>query len=309
MNEVSSFQGINMSRLKALLLTGLTVLWSGQVMAQQPVPTLDRLASSGVIKIGYATKNIPFSYLDASGEPVGYSIELCKRVVDLLKEKLRQPDLKIEFVERTASNRVVMLNDGSIDLECVSSTNNEERRRSVWFSYSHFITSTRFVSLKSNGINNIADLAGRTVVVTKGSTNIAQLNTINREKSLYIALVQGVSINDAFDMVTQGKASAFVMDGILLASLVANSRNPENYALSADALSVPEPYGLMLRRGDTAFKDAVNEALLQIYKSGEINDIYNRWFMSDIPPDGVNLKLPMSGELKSLFDNPVDNSQ
>lgn len=295
-----------MLRLKALLFTGLMMASSGQVLAHEPVPTLERMTQSGTIKLGYATKNIPFSYLDNKGEPVGYTIDLCRRVVDLVKQKLSRPDIKIEFVERTASNRVVLLNDGSIDLECVSSTNTEERRRSVWFSYSHFITSTRFVTLKSSGINAINDLAGRTVVVTKGSTNIAQLNTINREKSLYLALVQGVSINDAFDMVTQGKASAFVMDGILLASLVANSQNPENYALSADTLSEPQPYGLMLRKDDVGFRDAVNDALLTIYKSGEINDIYNKWFMTDIGPDGVNLNTPMTDDLKAAFDNPVN---
>lgn len=295
-----------MLRLKALLFTGLMMASSGQVLAHEPVPTLERMTQSGTIKLGYATKNIPFSYLDNKGEPVGYTIDLCRRVVDLVKQKLSRPDIKIEFVERTASNRVVLLNDGSIDLECVSSTNTEERRRSVWFSYSHFITSTRFVTLKSSGINAINDLAGRTVVVTKGSTNIAQLNTINREKSLYLALVQGVSINDAFDMVTQGKASAFVMDGILLASLVANSQNPDNYALSADTLSEPQPYGLMLRKDDVGFRDAVNDALLTIYKSGEINDIYNKWFMTDIGPDGVNLNTPMTDDLKAAFDNPVN---
>lgn len=295
-----------MLRFKALLLSGLMMMAScGQVLAQQPVPTLERLTSSGVIKLGYATKNIPFSYLDDKGEPVGYTVDLCRRVVDFLKEKLSLPDLRIEFVERTASNRVVLLNDGSIDMECVSSTNNEERRRSVSFSYSHFMTSTRFVTLKSSGINSVADLAGRTVVVTKGSTNIAQLNTINREKGLYLALVQGVGINDAFEMVTQGKASAFVMDGVLLASLVANAQNPENYVLSSDTLSQPQPYGLMLRR-DEDFKNAVNEALLQVYKSGEINNIYNKWFMSRIGPDDVNLNMPMTAELKELFDNPVD---
>lgn len=295
-----------MLRLKALLFTGLMMVSSGQVLAREPVPTLERMTQSGTIKLGYATKNIPFSYLDNKGEPVGYTIDLCRRVVDLVKQNLSRPDIKIEFVERTASNRVVLLNDGSIDLECVSSTNTEERRRSVWFSYSHFITSTRFVTLKSSGINSINDLAGRTVVVTKGSTNIAQLNTINREKSLYLALVQGVSINDAFDMVTQGKASAFVMDGILLASLVANAQNPENYALSADTLSEPQPYGLMLRKDDVGFRDAVNDALLTIYKSGEINDIYNKWFMTDIGPDGVNLNTPMTDDLKAAFDNPVN---
>lgn len=295
-----------MLRLKALLFTGLMMVSSGQALAHDPVPTLEKMKQSGTIKLGHATKNIPFSYLDKQGEPIGYTIDLCRRVVDHLKEKLALPDLKIEFVERTASNRVVLLNDGSIDMECVSSTNNEERRKSVSFSYSHFITSTRFVTLKSSGINSINDLAGRTVVVTKGSTNIAQLNTINREKGLYLALVQGVSINDAFDMVTQGKASAFVMDGVLLASLVANSPNPENYVLSSDTLSLPQPYGLMLRRDDPGFKNAVNEALLQIYQSGEITDIYNKWFTSDIVPDGVNLKMPMPPELKELFDNPVD---
>lgn len=271
-------------------------------------PTLETIARTGIIRLGYADRNIPFSYLGTGPEPIGYSIELCLKVVDSIREKLDLPGLKVDFVKRTPSNRITLLNDGTIDMECVASTNTEERRKAVWFSYSHFITGTRYVALKSSGLNTVADLAGRTVVVTTGTINIGQLNVLNRKLGLNIAVLQNDSTEGGFEMVTENRASAFVMDDILLRSFVAETGRPEDYAISNEYLAPPQPYGLMLRHGDTGFRDAVNEALGEIYASGEIEKIYEKWFNAPIPPNGMNLQRPLPDDLADAFRNPVDTT-
>lgn len=271
-------------------------------------PTLETIAKTGTIRLGYADRNVPFSYLGTGPEPIGYSIELCLRVADSIKKKLGLQELKIDFVKRTPSNRIMLLNDGTIDMECVASTNTEERRKAVWFSYSHFITGTRYVALKSSGLNTVGDLAGRTVVVTTGTINIAQLNVLNRKLGLNIAVLQNDSTEGGFEMVTENRASAFVMDDILLRSFVAETGRPEDYSISNEYLAPPQPYGLMLRHGDTGFRDAVNDALGQIYASGEIEKIYDKWFNAPIPPNGMNLKRPLPGDLEEVFRKPVDTT-
>lgn len=290
--------------IRSALTACILLISAGAVMAAAPASTLKKIAETGTIRIGYSAEDIPFSYRQPDGSVTGYSTELCVRVVNLLKEKLGLATLAIEYVERTPRNRVAMLRDGELDIECVASTNNAERRKSVAFSYSHFVTGTQFVSLKKNNLKTIDDLAGHTVAATSGTTNIGQLNTINRERGLHIAVMPVESHKDAFKLVTEGRASAFVMDGILLAAMIANADRPEDYVLSDDALGWPEPYGLMIRRDDTEFKDAVNDALLTIYKSGEIDNLYEKWFTQPIPPNGINMRLPMSSELKGAFTNP-----
>ncbi|OOO21917.1 amino acid ABC transporter substrate-binding protein [Agrobacterium pusense] len=298
-----------MQRSTLWLALGIFSLLSTYAAGQevQP-PTLETIARTGIIRLGYADRNIPFSYLGTGPEPIGYSIELCLKVVDSIREKLDLPGLKVDFVKRTPSNRITLLNDGTIDMECVASTNTEERRKAVWFSYSHFITGTRYVALKSSGLNTVADLAGRTVVVTTGTINISQLNVLNRKLGLNITVLQNDSTEGGFEMVTENRASAFVMDDILLRSFVAETGRPEDYAISNEYLAPPQPYGLMLRHGDTGFRDAVNEALGEIYASGEIEKIYEKWFNAPIPPNGMNLQRPLPDDLADAFRNPVDTT-
>ena len=298
-----------MQRSTLWLALGIFSLLSTYAAGQevQP-PTLETIARTGIIRLGYADRNIPFSYLGTGPEPIGYSIELCLKVVDSIREKLDLPGLKVDFVKRTPSNRITLLNDGTIDMECVASTNTEERRKAVWFSYSHFITGTRYVALKSSGLNTVADLAGRTVVVTTGTINISQLNVLNRKLGLNIAVLQNDSTEGGFEMVTENRASAFVMDDILLRSFVAETGRPEDYAISNEYLAPPQPYGQMLRHGDTGFRDAVNEALGEIYASGEIEKIYEKWFNAPIPPNGMNLQRPLPDDLADAFRNPVDTT-
>lgn len=292
--------GLVVSALTAVALS----LSAGAGWAQAPASTLAKIVETGVIRLGYSAEDIPFSYRAPDGTVLGYSTDLCVRVVGHLKQQLGLASLAIEYVERTPRNRVAMLRDGALDIECVASTNNAERRKSVAFSYSHFVTGTQFVSLKKNNLRTMADLAGHTVVATSGTTNLGQLATANRERRLHIAVMPVETHKDAFKLVTEGRASAFVMDGILLAAMVASSEHPDDYILSSDSLGWPEPYGLMVRREDTEFRDAVNAALLEIYGSGEINAIYDKWFTKPIPPNGINMRLPMSEELRQAFSNP-----
>ncbi len=294
-----------MSPLPRSALTALMIFVSaGAGSAGAPESTLKKIAETGVIRIGYSAEDIPFSYKTPDGTVTGYSTDLCIRVVDLLKQKLGLAALAIEYVERTPSNRVAMLRDGEFDIECVASTNNAERRKSVAFSYSHFVTGTQFVSLKKSNLKSVGDLAGHTVAATSGTTNIGQLNSINRTRGLHIAVMPVESHAAAFKLVAEGRASAFVMDGILLAAMIAASDLPDDYALSSDVLGQPEPYGLMMRHDDQDFKAAVNAALTEIYSSGEIEPIYNRWFTKPVPPNGINMRLPMSAELRELFAEP-----
>ncbi len=299
----------SVSTLRRLAIAVMTAcLLPGAVFAETQEPTLTKIAKTGIVRIGHSAEDFPFSYRKADGTVTGYSTELCLEIVERLKPRLKLDTIKVEFVERTPRNRVAMLRNGEIDLECVASTNNAERRKSVGFSYPHFITGTQFVSLRKNNLRTIADLKGHTVVATSGTTNIGQLNSINRERSLHIAVIPVETHRDAFQLVTEGRAAAFVMDGILLAAMVAKSANPDDYVLSSEALGWPEPYGLMVRLEDTAFKDAVNAALVEIYSSGRIGMLYEKWFNTPVPPEGTNMNVPMSTELRSAFENPKDPS-
>jgi ABC-type amino acid transport substrate-binding protein len=273
--------------------------------AQAPASTLDRIATTGTLRIGYSPDSAPFSYLDGDGKVVGYSIELCGRVADRLQAQLGLAKLDIAYVRRTPSDRVALLQNGDIDIECVASTNNAERRHSVAFSYPHFLTAVQFVSLKAGGPRAVADLKGRTVATTSGTTVIGELNALSREQNLNIAVVPTPNHETGFEMMASGLVSAFVMDGILLSTMAANADDPALFALSSDTFGPPEPYGLMLRHDDAAFTEAVNAALFDIFTHGEIGPIYDRWFTQPIPPRGANLNLPLSAELRAAFAAPT----
>jgi ABC-type amino acid transport substrate-binding protein len=259
--------------------------------------------------IGYREAEPPFSFQNAEGAVIGFSIDLCARIVESIKQELGRDDIGVEYVVATPATRFILVKTGAIDLECAATTNNAERRELVAYSYPHFMTSTQFVSRRADGIGSVQDLAGRTVTSASGTVNIDQLNALNRTQGLNIAVMPTKSNEDAFDLVATGRASAFVMDGILLAAMVAETPDPSIYVLSTDTLSQPEPYGLLLRHGDEPFKALVNSTLATIYTSGEIETIYAKWFTSPIPPRGTNLNLPMSPDLAAAFRAPVEYLQ
>src|SRR6266436_4725206 len=268
--------------------------------------TLKKIKDSGSITIGHRDASIPFSYYDDKQQPVAYAPDLCLRIADAVKAALKMPKLEIKYQLVTSANRIPLMANGTIDLECGSTTNNLARQEQVWFTITHFVTANRWVAKKSSNIKSLADLKGKTIVSTAGTTNIKQMTEINAAQNLGMNIISANGHPEAFQMVETGRAVAFAMDDILLYSLAAQSRSPGDYAISAEATSV-EPYGIMLRKDDAAFKKVVNAAMTNIYKSGQINAVYEKWFQKPIPPKGLNLNIPMSDQFKKVVANPTDS--
>jgi glutamate/aspartate transport system substrate-binding protein len=268
--------------------------------------TLKKIKDSGSITIGHRDGSIPFSYYDDQQKPVGYAVDLCLRIVDAVKRELKMPKIEVKYQLDTSANRIPLMQNGTIDLECGSTTNNLARQEQVWFTITHFVTANRWVAKKSSNIKSLADLKGKTIVSTAGTTNIKQMTEINAAQNLGMNIISANGHPEAFQMVETGRAVAFAMDDILLYSLAAQSRSPGDYVISAEATSV-EPYGIMLRKDDAAFKKVVDAAMTNIYKSGQINAIYEKWFQKPIPPKGLNLNIPMSDQFKRVVANPTDS--
>src|SRR5882672_5108078 len=293
-----------MTRPITLILAALALAIAVPAAAQEG--TLKKVKDSGSITIGHRDASIPFSYYDDQQKPVGYAVDLCLRIVDAVKAELKMPKLDVKYQLVTSANRIPLMANGTIDLECGSTTNNLERQKQVWFTITHFVTANRWVAKKAAKVNTLADLKGKTIVSTAGTTNIKQITELNGQQNLGMNIISANGHPEAFQMVETGRAVAFVMDDILLYSLVAQSRNPGDYAISAEALSV-EPYGIMLRKDDTAFKKVVDAAMANTYKSGAIDGIYERWFLKPVPPKNINLNVPMSEPFKKVIKNPTDS--
>ena len=276
------------------------------VVAQELTGTLKKIKDSGTITIGHRDASPPFSYYDDKQQVVGYAMDLCYKIADAVKKELKLQKLDIKLNPVTSATRIPLMANGTIDLECGSTTNNLERQQQVGFTITHFVTANRFLSKKAGNLKTVDNLKGKTITSTSGTTNIKQITEIGAQKNLGLNIIPAKDHAEAFLMVETGRAAAFVMDDILLASLAANSKSPADYVISADALSV-EPYGIMLPRGDAAYKKVVDAEMTRIYKSGEINAIYDKWFTKPIPPKGVNLNLPMSEPFKKVVANPTDS--
>jgi len=266
--------------------------------------TLKKIKDSGSITIGHRDASLPFSYYDDKQQPIGYAMDLCLRIADAVKKDLKMPKLDIKYQLVTSANRIPLMANGTIDLECGSTTNNLARQKEVAFTITHFVTANRWIAKKSAKIKSLADLKGKTIVSTAGTTNIKQITEINTQQNLGMNIISANGHPEAFQMVETGRAVAFVMDDILLAGLIANARNPKDYAISKEYLSL-EPYGAMLRKDDAAFQKLADDATAQLYKYGRINAIYDKWFMKPIPPRNINLHVPMSDPLKRVFAKPT----
>ena len=292
---------------KLLLSLIACAICAAPATAQELTGTLKKIKDSGSITIGHRDASIPFSYYDDKQQPVGYAVDLCLRIVDAVKNELKMPKLEVKYQLVTSANRIPLMANGTIDLECGSTTNNAERQKQVSFTITHFLTANRYVSKKASNIKSIDDLKGKTIVSTSGTTNIKQATELNTAKNMGMNIIPANGHPEAFQMVETGRAVAFVMDDILLYTLVAQARSPGDYVISTDALSLPEPYGIMLRKDDPAFKKVVDNAMTQIYKSGEIMKIYDKWFTRPTPPKGLNYNVPMTPQFKNLIANPSDS--
>jgi glutamate/aspartate transport system substrate-binding protein len=294
----------NLRILGLVLAAGLGV--SG-ARAEELTGTLKTIKETGVLTIGYRDSSIPFSYLDDNQKPIGFALDICYKIADAIKTELKLDKLEIKMNPVTSSTRIPLLANGTVDLECGSTTNNPERQKQVAFTNTHFLTASRFAAKKANNLMTIDDLKGKTVASTAGTTNIKQLTEANAARNLGITIIPAKEHAEAFLMVETDRAAAFVMDDILLASFIAGSKDPGAFTISKDAFSKPEPYGIMLRRDDPAFKKVVDAATAKLYTSGEGQKLYDKWFMSKIPPKGLNLNTPIAPELKAEFAKPSDS--
>lgn len=294
------------------LLKVLAVMISAGAIAgvaqAEETGTLKKIKDTATITLGVRDSSIPFSYLDDKQSYQGYSIDLCMKIVSSVQKQLGLPELKVKMNPVTSATRIPLMANGTIDLECGSTTNNVERQKQVSFAPTTFVTANRILSKKTAGIKTLADLKGKAVVSTSGTANLKQLTTLNADQNLGINILPAKDHAEAFLMVETGRAVAWVMDDILLISQAANSKTPSDYEISKEALSV-EPYGIMLRKDDAAFKKAVDTAISTVLTSGDINRIYHKWFLQPIPPKGISLNLPMSDQLKAVVAKPTDSGE
>ena len=267
--------------------------------------TLKKIKDSGGITLGIRESSYPLSYLDEKQQPIGYHIDICNRIVDAVKAKLKLPALKVQHQTVTSQNRIPLVANGTVDLECGSTTNNEARQKQVAFAPTTFVTNVRMAVKRASGIKSLDQLGGKPVATTTGTTSVQLMRAHEKGKGVDFKEVYGKDHADSFLMLETDRAVAFVMDDNLLAGLVATSKAPANYAIVGEVLSI-EPIAIMLRRGDPEFKKLVDDTVKGLMKKGEINKLYARWFMAPIPPKQVNLNFPMSELLKFLIDSPSD---
>jgi glutamate/aspartate transport system substrate-binding protein len=270
--------------------------------------TLDKVKASGSITLAYREASIPFSYLDDKAQPVGFGVDICDKVVDEIKKATGRADLKVQRQAVTSANRIPLLVNGTIDLECGSTTNNSDRAKQVAFAINYFYTGTRFLVKADSGIKGLGDLGKKVMVSTIGTTNFKLLRDEISNKKLDIELIGAKDHAESALLVQTGRAAAFGMDDILLYGLRASAQTPTDLAVVGDPIQV-EPYAIMLRKDDPAFKKLVDGVLAAQMKSGEFERLYKKWFMTAIPPKGINLNAPMGRELadnlKALSDKPA----
>ena len=284
----------------------LAALVATPAAAQELTGTLKKIKDNGAITIGHRDSSIPFSYYDDKQNVVGYSMDICMKIVDAVKAELKMPNLQVKLNPVTSATRIPLIANGTIDLECGSTTNNLEREKQVGFINTYFVTANRYVAKKSSNIKTLNDLKGKTVVSTAGTTNIKWLTEENGKQNLGMNILTAKDHAEAFLMVETGRATAFFMDDILLYSLVAGSKAPADYVIGDEAYTV-EPYAAMLPKDDAAFRKVADAATAKLYKSPEMTALYEKWFLKPIPPKGITLNVPMSPLLKKTLANPTDS--
>lgn len=289
----------------AFTLAALAAL-TGVVQAQE-TGTLKKIKDSGVIVLGHRESSIPFSYYDEKQNVVGYSQEFALKIVEAVKHELKTPDLRVKLIPITSQNRIPLVQNGTVDIECGSTTHNLERQKQAVFSNTIFVVGTRLMTKKDSGIKDFADLKGKTVVTTAGTTSERLLRKMNQDHNMGMNIISAKDHGESFLTLSTGRAAAFMMDDALLAGERAKSSNPGDFVIVGTSQS-HEAYGCMMRKDDPVFKKVVDAAIAKIETSGEAAQIYKKWFESPIPPKGLNLNFPLSDDMKALFKSPNDKA-
>ena len=273
----------------------------------QESPTVKKLKDTGSITLGHRESSIPFSYYNDQQQVIGYSQELMLKAVDGVKEQLKLSKLDTKLMPVTSANRITLVQNGTIDIECGSTTNNLERQKQVGFSTTIFVIGTKLMTKKDSGIKDFPDLAGKNVVTTAGTTSERLLRKMNEEKQLKMNIISAKDHGEAFLTLETGRAVAFMMDDALLYGEMAKAKKPGDWIVTGTAQS-KEAYGCMVRKDDPEFKKLIDAALTKAMTSGEAEKIYAKWFMNPIPPKGLNLAMPLSDEMKALYKAPNDKA-
>ncbi len=287
---------------KSLLILAAALMAAGVAQAD----TLKKIKETGKVVMGVRESSQPLSYTLGSGKYVGYHVEICERVLADIRKQLGLSQLTVEYAPVTSQNRIPLVQNGTVDIECGSTTNNQARQQQVAFALTTYVTEVRMAVNAKSGITSINQLNGKTVVTTTGTTSVQHLRKHERAAGIDFKEIYGKDHADSFLILESGRADAFVMDDNLLAGLIATSKSPNDFKIVGEVLSV-EPIAIMMRKDDPAFKKAVDDSIRNMMKSGEINKLYDKWFMQPIPPKNVSVNLPMGGTLKAAIANPNDN--
>jgi ABC-type amino acid transport substrate-binding protein len=269
-------------------------------------PVLDRIRSTGTLTIAHRESSIPFSYLDDNRQPIGYAVEICQKLAAAVQKRLKLPTLKVNYLMVTPADRIEAVATGRADLECGSTTNNAERRAQVSFTIPHFFAAARMLVRSGSGIRSLDDLRGKRVISTKGSTPLKLTAAQNDARVLKMTVLEGKDHAESMAYVEKGEADAFIMDDILLYGLRANAAQPSRFEIVGAPLTV-EPYGIMISKDDAEYKKIIDTELSKLILDGEVDKLYDKWFMRPIPPKGVVLNAPMSHFLRSSFRFPTDS--
>ncbi|AXU95979.1 MAG TPA: glutamate/aspartate ABC transporter substrate-binding protein [Erwinia persicina] len=274
---------------------------------QQQASTLEKIAKNGVIVVGHRESSVPFSYYDNQQKVVGYSQDYSNAIVDAIKKKLNKPDLQVKMLPITSQNRIPLLQNGTYDFECGSTTNNLERQKQASFSNSIFVVGTRLLVKKGGAIKDFGDLKGKSVVVTSGTTSEILLNKLNDEKKMGMRIISAKDHGDSFRTLESGRAVAFMMDDALLAGERAKAKKPANWEILGTPQS-HEAYGCMLRKGDGEFKKLMDDTIAQAQTTGEAAKWFDKWFKQPIPPKNMTMDFDLSDDMKALFKSPNDKA-
>jgi glutamate/aspartate transport system substrate-binding protein len=291
------------SRLGLLLFAGW--LAATPAFAAELTGTLKKVKESGTITMGIRESSYPLSYLDDKQVPIGYHIDVCNKIVEAVKKETKLPNLAVQHQPVTSQNRIPLVTNGTVDIECGSTTNNLERQKQVAFVVTTFVTNVRMAVKKKSGITSLSQLGGKPVATTTGTTSVQLMRAHEKMKGIDFKEVYGKDHADSFLLMETDRAVAFVMDDNLLAGLIATSKSPKDYAIVGEVLNV-EPIAIMIRRDDPQFKKLADDTVKGLMKSGEIDKLYTKWFLSPIPPKNISMNFPMSDKLKELIKHPSD---
>lgn len=291
----------------SLLALATLAIFSQAVLAQDAQPTLAKVQSTNLIAIGHRETSVPFSYVDSNNQVIGFSQDLCNKIIDAVKAKTGHSDLHVRFIPVTSQNRIPLVQNGTVDLECGVTTNLTSRQNQVAFSDTFFVATTRLLTRKGSGIKDFPDLAGKTVVTNQGTTSERLLRKMNEEKKMNMQIISAKDYGEGRVTLETGRAVAYMMDDVLLAGARSLTAQPADWVIVGTPQS-SEAYGFMLRKNDPEFKKLVDDAMTGVMKSGEIKTMYDKWFMKPVPPKNINFDFPMSDALQTLYATPNDKA-